>query len=145
MEGEDTSTALGISLERLHVQVNLNFAHTDHLHNSTQTELHKVRPVRSHSLLLRKQPRRCSCTPVEQIDPLSRFPIRDSSVTPISPFPPSSHPLFCSSRHLPMLGCISCQPSKKRDCIFFISVEFGNVDFRFDLLCRFLSPDDIIF
>ncbi|KAK2957794.1 hypothetical protein BLNAU_7228 [Blattamonas nauphoetae] len=76
-----------ISFERLHVQMNLNFAHTDHLHNSTQTELHKVRPVCSPSLLLRKQPRRWSCTPVEQIDPLSCFPICDSSVTPISAIP----------------------------------------------------------
>ncbi|KAK2960007.1 hypothetical protein BLNAU_4890 [Blattamonas nauphoetae] len=105
VEGEDTSTALGISSERLYVQVNLNFAHTDHLHNSNKTELHKVRPVRSPSLLLRKQPRRWSCTPVEQIDSLSCFPIRDSSVPPISAIPsflPPSLPFVPSSADVGM-------------------------------------------
>ncbi|KAK2960153.1 hypothetical protein BLNAU_5036 [Blattamonas nauphoetae] len=100
MEREETSTVLGISSEHIFVLANFNFAHTDHLHNSTLTELHKVKPVRSPSLLLRKQPRRWSCTPVEQIDPLSCFPIRDTSVPPISAIPsflPPSLPFVPSS------------------------------------------------
>ncbi|KAK2950187.1 hypothetical protein BLNAU_14873 [Blattamonas nauphoetae] len=80
-------------------------------------------PTRQNST--KKRTRSWSCTPAEQIDPLSCFPIRDSSVPPISAIPSFIPPsiLFVTSSADVWMQC----------------------QFRMGLLCHFLSPDDVIF